>query len=389
MFTLWLLIIFELGSLILLPGFAPRNYVNSVLQNSYINVVSGNFGSQITVPSLFALGMGPYMTALIIWQTIASISEKTTQRLSQKAVGTIQKLLTLIFAILQAVMTAFLFLKYKPDYFGYSEALFYLFILMILVAGAMLIVWMADLNAKFGIGGTSIFIIPGLIKSLPNVLNSGRTEPLHFSILGWLIVLLIVLAFVYISVFMNNSETRIEIQRININNRLTNSYIPIKVLVSGAMPFMFALSLFSIPSILFAQSNLETSFLTTLFSFHNWQGIFTYGVIIVILGYGFAFVNFQPSNIAKSLKKSGDYIMDVTPGITTEKYLTNKLFIMAFLGNVFMLAVALIPLIIGLFYGPATNFSFLFGSILILVTMLDGIFQEIKALLIKNQYQIF
>ncbi|USS93205.1 accessory Sec system protein translocase subunit SecY2 [Fructilactobacillus ixorae] len=391
-FTLGLLIIFELGSLVLLPGFAPRDYVGTIEQSSYINIVSGNFGSQITVPSLFALGMGPYMTALIIWQTLSAINEKSFQRLSQKTVGTLQKVITIFLAVVQAMATTLLFLRYHPHYLGFSSGAFYFMTLTVLVAGAMLIVWMADLNAKFGIGGTSIFIIPGIIKNLPSVLNSGRTTPLQFPVWGWLIVAVVILLFVIGAVFINNSELRIEIERININNRLTNSYIPIKVLVSGAMPFMFALSLFSIPSLLVAElqgnGGLKAG-LATLFSFNTWQGVVLYGCIIVLLGYGFAFVNFQPHNIAKSLKKNGDYIMDVTPGVTTEAYLKTQLMRMAFLGNGYILLVATVPLIIGLFFNQVTNFSFLFGSILILITMLDSIFQEIRALVNKQQYQIF
>lgn len=391
-FTAMMVAILEIGSDILLPGFPARDYVHSIGQNAYINLVSSNFGSQITVPSLFALGMGPYMTALIVWQTITITSEDTFKRLSPKATGFWQKLLTLILSILQAIATAWLFMKYQPNRHGYSWLAFYFVILMILIAGSMFIVWLADLNAKWGVGGTSILIIPALVKNLPTVLNSGLKQPIEFDFQVSTVMVLLMIVFFLMSVYTNQAEVRFKIERVSISSRLTDSYIPIRLLASGAMPFMFAMTLYSIPSLLLSRSKLsgtEYAFLAHAFSYHTWQGILTYSAVIVFLGYGFAFVNVRPHSIAKSLQKSGDYILNVAPGKDTETYLTNHLYRIIFIGNCFLLFIAVTPLFLGLYVPQLTNFSFLFGSLLILITMLDNVIQEVHALFVKNQYSIF
>ncbi|KRK58034.1 preprotein translocase subunit SecY [Fructilactobacillus fructivorans] len=391
-FTIFLLALFELGGFILIPGFQLKNYAGALDQNAYINLISSNFGSQITVPSLFALGLGPYMTALIVWQVITTVDDKTTSRMSQKVSGYWQKGITFVLAALQALAMSKLFLRYRPKTLGFDDETFFWFIFTVLLAGAMLIVWLADVNKDLGVGGVSIFIIPGLVKNLPTVLDSGLKKPLNFSIIGWIIVAIIVILFVYITVFVNEGEYRIPVERIGVNSFLTDSYIPIKVLVSGAMPFMFALSLFSIPLLVVSNLNVNaklSKIISLLFSYHTWQGIVSYGLIIIVLSYLFAFVNFQPNIIAKSLKESGDYIFNLAPGKETEKYLTGQVNIMSFVGTIYILLIALAPLVVGLYFPIVTNFSFLFGSLFILITILDGISQEILALIYKYRYRIF
>lgn len=390
--TVCILVVFEVGNTILLPGFPFKDYVNGLKQNAYVNIVSSNFGSQITVPSLFALGMGPYMTALIVWQMITITNEEKFQKMTQKVAGFWQKVITLAITLIQAFAISFLFLKYKPSIGNFKSHDMYWIIVIILIAGGMFVVWIADLNAKKGIGGTSVLIIPGLIKNLPTVLNSGLKKPISFSVATWGLVLIFLFIFIFTSIYIYSAELRIKIERINIENELTNSYIPIKVLVSGAMPFMFALSLYSVPLLILSRFKINSALyriISSAFSYHTWQGILLYGLIILLLGYGFAFVNVRPNKIAKSLRENGDYIFNILPGQETEEYLKHKIYTMTFLGNIYLLFISLVPLIIGKYIPVVTNFSFLFGSILILITMLDTIYQEIRALLIKGQYRIF
>ena len=392
LFTLLILTIYELGSLLILPGFPSKDYISIIGQNAYINFVSSNFGTRITIPGIFALGMGPYMTALIVWQTITVMYEDTFKKLSQRTVGIWQKFITLVLSILQSIATAVLFMNYKPQLNGASKTSFCIMTIVILTGGAMFIVWLADLNARSGIGGTSILIIPGLLKNLPSVLNSGLKNPIDMNFTAIVLLVLIVIVFSLMSVYINQAEIRIKVERVSVNNNLTGSYLPIKLLASGAMPFMFALSLYSIPLMVLPKIKLNNStynFISNTFSFHTFRGILLYGIVIIILGYGFAFVNVRPHTIARNLQKNGDYLLNVIPGSSTEKYITNKLYIAIFISNIYIVFIALLPLFIGMYVPQITNFSFLFGSLLILITMLDNLRQEIFTLFSKKQYNMF
>ncbi len=158
------------------------------------------------------------------------------------------------------------------------------------------------------------------------------------------------------------------------------------------MPFMFSISLFVLPTYLRHEgigSYAVTNFIINqLFSYHTYYGIAMYSLVVCILGYGFGFVNFQPSETARHLKESGDYIYNVIPGRETEKYLTHKLLIMIFAGNCFLVAVTAIPLIIGLYVPGYGNLAFFFSGLFILVTILDNLFDQIRALYFKGQYDL-
>ena len=392
--SFFLLFIVEIGKDIQVPFFISEK-IPEESTSLILKFLATSTGGNFTVPTLFSLGMGPYMTALIIWTTISMIDTESIGNLSTKRVGYIQRSLTLLFAILQSCALVLKFRSSMIDQkaIGGSIVLLFLGAVLLLTAGGLFVAWLADINIDKGIGGQSLFIVPGLLMNIPAMLISGQTESVHLSqnfIIG---LVMVTLVFIYLTLFLYNAEYRINIERTGIDSRFNNSYIPIRLLPAGAMPFMFAVTVFSMPQLLLLNEKWGdtgfSNFITTYFSFNNVRGVFTYGLILYVLGYGFSFINVRPYDIAKNLKETGDYILNVAPGKQTERYILKRLSTVALLGNSYLVIVSMIPLLIGLQNQIISNLAFYFGSIFMLIIILETITNEIQFLFSRHTYRIF
>lgn len=394
LWSLGLVLIAETGKALPLPLFFIEKG-STVGDSIFEKFLSSTSGGQLSTPALFSLGMSPYMTSLIIWSTITMIDSDRINNLSAKQRSFLQKLLLVAFAGLQALALSFRFkqlfdLKSFPEM---TELHFFLISTLLLTAGALFLAWLSDINTEKGIGAQALFILPGLLSNLPRMLISGQvdrkvwTAPLVAGLIA------ISLVFIVVTLFMYKAELRIKVERTGVDSRLTDSYIPIKVLTSGAMPFMFAITVFSLPQLLLlnpAWSNTWFSkFLADFFSFSTIVGILNYGLVIFLLGLGFSFINVRPHDIAKNLKRSGDYVFDVMPGDPTEDYFKQKLLRVSFVGNCYLVLVSLVPLFIGLKFNFVSNLAFYFGSLFMVISILDTLIKEIRFNYFKSQYEIF
>ncbi|VTT38413.1 accessory Sec system translocase SecY2 [Enterococcus sp. AZ089] len=392
--SFFLLFIVEIGKHIQVPFFISEK-IPEESTSLILKFLATSTGGNFTVPTLFSLGMGPYMTALIIWTTISMIDTESIGNLSTKRIGYIQRSLTLLFAILQSCALVLKFRSSMIDQkaIGGSIVLLFLGAVLLLTAGGLFVAWLADINIDKGIGGQSLFIVPGLLMNIPAMLISGQTESVHLSQNFLIGLVMVTLVFIYLTLFLYNAEYRINIERTGIDSRFNNSYIPIRLLPAGAMPFMFAVTVFSMPQLLLLNEKWGdtgfSNFITTYFSFNNVRGIFTYGLILYVLGYGFSFINVRPYDIAKNLKETGDYILNVAPGKQTERYILKRLSTVALLGNSYLVIVSMIPLLIGLQNQIISNLAFYFGSIFMLIIILETITNEIRFLFSRHTYRIF
>ncbi|MBO1096496.1 accessory Sec system protein translocase subunit SecY2 [Enterococcus casseliflavus] len=392
--SFFLLFIVEIGKHIQVPFFISEK-IPEESTSLILKFLATSTGGNFTVPTLFSLGMGPYMTALIIWTTISMIDTESIGNLSTKRIGYIQRSLTLLFAILQSCALVLKFHSSMIDQkaIGGSIVLLFLGAVLLLTAGGLFVAWLADINIDKGIGGQSLFIVPGLLMNIPAMLISGQTESVHLSQNFLIGLVMVTLVFIYLTLFLYNAEYRINIERTGIDSRFNNSYIPIRLLPAGAMPFMFAVTVFSMPQLLLLNEKWGdtgfSNFITTYFSFNNVRGVFTYGLILYVLGYGFSFINVRPYDIAKNLKETGDYILNVAPGKQTERYILKRLSTVALLGNSYLVIVSMIPLLIGLQNQIISNLAFYFGSIFMLIIILETITNEIRFLFSRHTYRIF
>lgn len=265
---------------------------------------------------------------------------------------------------------------------------------VVLVAGAMMVAWMADMTTQYGVGGAGVIIMPGIITSMPMMVmrgpGLGTYQVKSFSTNLWIALGISVLVVFIATVFFNKAELRIPLQRPNIQNDFSQSYLPIRFLTSGTMPFMFTTTVFMIPSYIasFSPGSGFSEFTQSYINFNNPIGVAVYCGVVVFLSYAFSFMNLQTERQAENLKKSGDYIFGITPGRDTQKYLNYHVIRLSTAANGYFLTVIATPLIIGLYVPGVTNFTFAYSSILILVTIMDTTLDQLKTMYLRTQYDL-
>ncbi|MCI2172286.1 SecY family transport protein [Schleiferilactobacillus perolens] len=393
--SIFLVTIYLLGQQIYLPNVDIFSATQSLQEVPFLQALSLTTGSQMGLPMILSLGMQPYMTTLIVWQAITSLDLDSMRQMSQKRTGHIQRVLAVLLGSIQALsFVYFMGDSFLPEYIGPTNInITPIVAVIMLVAGSMFTMWLADENSQRGIGGTVTLIIPGLIAGLPTALQRGLGNT-TFSLTRQHLVIIAVITviFIIVAVYLNHAELRLPLQQPMIENRFTDSYLPIRLLISGGMPFMFSMSVFSFPTYLLNGHATITPFEQTLirwFSFQHWEGIVTYGIIVVVLGFAFGYISLQPVTVSRQLKESGDYFFDIAPGKDTTKFITRHFLYLTIWSSVFLLLIGTTPLIIGLSVKGAANFSQYLGGLLILVTLLESIIEQARALWNKNRYQLF
>jgi preprotein translocase subunit SecY len=400
LWTLLLVLILAAGQQIVLPSIDGLAATQALTKQggSFLQIFGSVTGGRLTVPALFSLGLSPYMTSMIVWSAVQSLDLPGVSAMSVRAIGMVQRFFTLIIASLQAlamVRTVAPALQPMPLVLGdYSYDMSAWFTGIILVAGAMFTAWLADLNNDKGIGSTVIMIVPGIIINIPGSLQRGwggvtyALTPQHIAVAAVVAVL-----FTFCAVWLYKIEVRLPLQRPMLESSYGDSYIPIKLLTAGAMPFMFSTSLFSLPMYVVKGTSLNGTpmghAIMQWTSYQSWRGLVLYAVVLMLLGYAFGYLNTRPVQTAKSLKYSSDYFYDVAPGDATERFLTHHFFVICTLGNLVEIVIGIVPLLLENVYPGAANFSLFLGNLFIIVTIFDTIMQQFRALRSKYQYQLF
>lgn len=387
--------VLELGKQIAIPALDTQMTRNVLQSTPFLRNLATTTGGQFNYPSLFSIGLAPYMTGMILFQAISLLDIDALNKLSQYQIGIVQRIIATIIAMMQAFQLIFLIKDHIElsgiKIFGIDYNLIVPF--FVLVAGAMLVSWMTDMTVKNGIGGAGMLIIPGLMSNMPYALLRGQglgTTSLQLNITTVTICIVSTLIVIVASIFMNKAELKIPLQRPMVQNDFSESYLPIKVLAAGSMPFMFSTALFFIPGYLGNigfNSNIE-DFIQKYWMLNNPVGIAIYCGIVVMLGYAFGFMNFRPEESAKRLKKGGDYIFGLTPGRETRKFLNRHLIYLSTIANIFFLTVIGTPLVVGLFVSGISNLMFVFSNILILITVMDTVLEQVRTLYLRTQYNL-
>ncbi|KRM87284.1 hypothetical protein [Lacticaseibacillus thailandensis] len=393
--TLFLVMILAAGQQVILPGVDQVAAATVLKQPTFLSILSSATGGRLNLPTLFSLGLSPYMTTMIVWSAVQSLDLKSINSLSMKKAGLIQRVLVLVLAIVQAITMMRLYASaLQPLHlFGYPYDWGPWVTGLLLVAGAMLVTWLADVNSNRGIGSTAIMILPGILLSTPNSLHQGWGDEVYsFSPEHLLTAAVVILLFTAAAVWLYKGEVRLPIQRTLLEGDYRNSYLPIKVLTAGAMPFMFSNSLFSLPKMIIQNTALRWQPIghTILHwtSYKTVNGMVIYAVVIMLLGYAFGYMNVRPVQTARQLKYAGDYFLNVVPGDDTESFITNHFFLLCTIGNLVEILIGVIPLICGLIWPGVANYSLFLGNIFIVVTIFDNVIEQFRALYSKNRYRL-
>ncbi len=415
LFTLFIILLFRLGTFISVPGVDKITFMQQVGDTggivSTINLISGGAFSRF---SIFAMTIGPYITASIILNLLQAVIpslEKLAKEGEEgkKILGKYTKYLTIVFAIVEGLG---LYLTYKSYLvselkYGAGAILGPIMFVVALTAGTALLTWLGDKITEYGIGnGISILVFVGIVSRIPSGATALITEA-QKGITGILIVAALILTMVIVImgvIFVQQAERRIPVNYAKkvVGRKLyggQNTHIPIKVAMAGVIPIIFAMSFMMFPStiIQLVTKGSPTGFWKIVYNLFSvsqgshWYYLLTYAIIYMLLIILFTFVYtmfiVNPVEISNQLKKNGGFIPGIRAGKNTSDYISSVLKYITAVGAIFLAFVAVFPILLQGF----TTVSITFGgtSILIIVSVALEILKNLETQMVSRHYTGF
>ena len=368
LFTLFVLLIYRLGACVPVPYVNVAElatYFSQQLSGTVLGLYNAMSGSAFSQATVFAIGIQPYINASIIIELLA-IAIPALERLAkeggeegQKKIQRITRYTTVGLALLMG----FAYYVMLKNYNLLNETGFLagLVIVMTFMAGASFLMWMGEQIDQFGIGnGISMILFAGIVSRIPSLVST-LVSSLASGAIKWYTAILLVIGMLLIVVFIvfiTNSERRIPVQyakRVVGRKQMggQNSYLPLKLNMSGVMPIIFASAMVSIPGTIgsFLRIDPEAhpvwyTFFRT-FNYTSWLYIVIYLLLILAFNYFYVAIQYNPVEIANNLRRNNGSIPGFRPGKPTSDFITRTLNKITLIGAIFLAAVAVLPIILG------------------------------------------
>ena len=388
LWTLFFLFIYCLGNQLVLPFVDLKNANIFGGAIGSLAFSSAMMGGNLRSMSLFSVGLSPWMSAMILWQMFSFSKKMGLKNLPVEIQDRRRMYLALGIAIVQSLAVSL----NLPIVSGVNASLAIFMNTILLIAGTFFLVWLSDLNSLFGIGGSIVILMASMMANLPyQIMDSIEKLGIGWNVL--LPLILFSLVFLYVSGVVQRARYRISINKINIHNRFKQySYLDIMLNPAGGMPFMYAMSLVSIPQYVFMliqfihPENKWTSGAIKALTVGQPLWLVVYLVMLFVLGLAFAFVNVSGEQISERMRKSGEYIYGVYPGQETSAYINHLVLRLGFIGALYMLFMAGAPMLIILVNPDYLQLSMIPGTFLIFSGMIYNVNEEMKALKLNTSY---
>lgn len=380
--TIFLVILFRVGSVFPVP-FIDTSVLKLSMKNvgetifGLFNMMSGGGLSQA---SILAMGVSPYINASIIVQLL-TVAIPFLENIKKEGISGVKKLnrmtryLSIVLSILQAV--GFYAALSSWGALSGDGVLVTVVIVLSFTVGSAFVMWLGERLTESGVGnGISILLVAGILSGLPSgVISLSVIKPVY---LAFIIAVIVFISIVFV-VFMNESEQRIPVRYSRAIGRYQNgseSYLPLKVNMSGVMPVIFASTILSIPQtlVMFVPSFLETdigSKILSVFSSNNIVYGIIYFVLIILFNYFYVSIQYDPVQMSNTLKQNGGMISGVRPGSQTSKFIAKSINRITFIDALFLAVIAVVPIILNTAFG---GFSFYLGGTSLLIVV--GVFIE-------------
>ena len=388
LWTLFFLFIYCLGNQLVLPFVDLKNANIFGGAIGSLAFSSAMMGGNLRSMSLFSVGLSPWMSAMILWQMFSFSKKMGLKNLPIEIQDRRRMYLALGIAIVQSLAVSL----NLPIVSGVNASLAIFMNTILLIAGTFFLVWLSDLNSLFGIGGSIVILMASMMANLPyQIMDSIEKLGIGWNVL--LPLILFSLVFLYVSGVVQRARYRISINKINIHNRFKQySYLDIMLNPAGGMPFMYAMSLVSIPQYVFMliqfihPENKWTSGAIKALTVGQPLWLVVYLVMLFVLGLAFAFVNVSGEQISERMRESGEYIYGVYPGQETSAYINHLVLRLGFIGALYMLFMAGAPMLIILVNPDYLQLSMIPGTFLIFSGMIYNVNEEMKALKLNTSY---
>jgi len=416
LFTFLMIAAFRFGVQMPLFGINNQIFSNIAQGNNIIGFLDLFSGGALGKVSIFALGIGPYITSSIIIQLVSVVIPSLEKLQKEEGEAGRRKLsqYTRVFTVVLAVFQSLIFMLYLHHLPGavlpnVNPIMFFISSIIVLTSGSVLVMWISELITERGIGnGGSLIIFIGILSGIP--VYASRTAQIvannSMMQLGLATLLLIFFAAMVFIVIMQEAVRKVIIvnPKRQVGNKVyggMNSYIPFKLNPGGVMPIIFAIAILLFPSTvlsLVGQANFKSeavkSMVVHLTQFMSPDGIayyIIYFLLIVALTFFYASImpNMQPKDISDNLKKYGSSIPGVKPGRPTAEALDKILTKTTFIGALGLGIIALVPSLASY----VTNIKTLQGigatSLIIMVGVALDLINQVRTHLLARNYESF
>jgi preprotein translocase subunit SecY len=401
-FTLFILVIYRLGTYVPLAGIDPSSLkeIMSTSQKGLLGMFNMFSGGAVSRMAIFALGIMPYISSSIIVQLLTGVSDyfknlKEQGEMGRKKITQITRYGTVFIAILQGYGVSVGLenagtIVIEPGFY------FRLMTTISLVAGTTFLMWLGEQITLRGIGnGISLIIFSGIVAEIPRALAStfelGRTGALSAALIVGIFVLIIIT--VLFIVFFERAMRKILINypRRQVGNKMyggESSHLPLKINTAGVIPAIFASALLLLPITLsnfgFSDSDM---FLNISSMFTQGQPLYMllYASGIIFFSFFYTSIVFNPKETSENLRKYGGYIPGIRPGDRTAEYIETILIRLTTVGSLYLTVVCLMPE----FLISKYPIPFYLGgtSILIVVVVAMDTVTQVQTRLMSSQYE--
>lgn len=412
-YTIGIILLYRLGSYVVLPGVDPNQLANLQNQTSsgllgLLNMFSGGAFSNA---SIFALGIMPYISASIVVQLLG-MAIPYFQKLQKegesgrKKINQITRYLTVLITGFQAPgyianlisqLPAEAITPFDPSITS-PTTFFWVSSVLILISGTLFVMWLGERITDKGIGnGISLIIMIGIIANLPFALFGeliSRMEQKGGGLVLFIVELAVLMAVILLSILLVQGTRRIPVQyakRIVGNKQYggVRQYIPLKVNAAGVMPIIFAQAIMFLPLTLagFAESETLSGFAAAFTNVNGFWYNFVFALMIIVFTYFYTAITINPNQMAEDMKKNNGFIPGVKPGKRTAEFIDQIMSRITLPGSLFLAFVAIMPAFASLM-GVTGQFAQFFGgtSLLILVGVVLDTLQQIESHLLMRHY---
>ncbi|GGK77910.1 protein translocase subunit SecY [Sphaerisporangium melleum] len=415
LFTLGIIVLFRLGSVLPTPGVNTVN-VQQCLKEAQAGDAANIYGmvqlfsgGALLKLSVFALGIMPYITSSIILQLLTVVIPRLEALKKEGQSGTAKitqytRYLTIGLAVLQSTAfvalarTGQLFPNCRQPLLVNNDVFTVVTMVVVMTAGTSVIMWLGELVTDRGVGnGMSILIFTQVIAVFPSeLLNIFRQNAFTF-----VIVMLVGVFMIAAVVFVEQAQRRVPVQYAKrmVGRRMyggTSTYIPLKVNQAGIIPVIFASSLLYLPQLLVSLfGNSENPGPIVQWLAQNFvRGdhpvyMVTFFVLIIFFTYFYVSITFNPVEVADNMKKYGGFIPGIRPGRPTAEYLNYVLMRLTAPGSLYLGLISMVPIIALVVAGASQNFPFGGTSILIMVGVGLDTVKQIESQLQQRNYEGF
>ncbi len=404
-FTMMILLIYRLGSVIPLPYVDTAilaNYFDTTLSNTILGLFDAMSGSAFSRATVLALGIQPYINASIIIQLL-TIAIPALERMAKDEGEEGKKKLeriTRYTTVGLGLVLGFGYYTMLKNYVSQGYAIITdtgflpgLVIVLAFTAGASFVMWLGEQITEHGIGnGISMILFAGIISRIPTLVSA------LVAMKWWEIILVLIgmAALIVFIVFINDAERRIPIQYAKrvVGRKVyggQNTNMPIKVAMTGVMPIIFAQSICSVPATFYALFgwNLNSWMYTNVWSSNSWTYAIFYFLLIFFFSWFYSTIQYDPVEISNNLKKNGGFIPGFRPGKPTADFIQKVINKIVVFGAVYLSIVALLPIISGHIMASVKNLAIGGTSVIIVVGVALETVKALEAQMLMRHYKGF